>query len=83
MSFKSLDEEIQFYENRDSSEIINMFVENQFIYQNNNKIKANKIFEKYYEKYLDRRLKIGKKRMELYTKRNELRNQVKRVRKRN
>ncbi|NRA76919.1 MAG: hypothetical protein HRU18_01815 [Pseudoalteromonas sp.] len=83
MSFKSLDEEIQFYENRDSSEIINMFVEKQFIYQNNNKIKANKIFEKYYEKYLDRRLKIGKKRMELYTKRNELRNQVKRVRKRN
>jgi hypothetical protein len=64
-----LDDEITLYENKDTSEIFNMFCEKQSIYLNNNKITANKLFEPYYEAYGDRRLKIGKKRMELYGKR--------------
>lgn len=64
-----LNEEIELYENKDTVEIVNMFVEKQYIYSSNNKIKANNLFEKYFESYLDRRAKIGKKRMELHNKR--------------
>lgn len=67
----TLDEEIILYERKDESEILNMFVEKQFIFANNNKIKANKLFEDYFQKYLDRRFKIGPKRMALYKLRNE------------
>ena len=64
-------EEITLLENADTSEIINMFVEKQFIYANNNKIEANKKFTKYYEKYLERRYVIGPKRMKLYERRQQ------------
>ena len=58
--------EIEYWENKDTSEIINMFMEKQFIYRSCNKIAACKKFDKYFEKYLDRRIIIGRKRMELY-----------------
>lgn len=66
-----LEEEIKQLENADTSEIVNMFAEKQFIYQNNNKIVANKLFEKYYEKYLERRYEIGPRIVELYRIRNK------------
>jgi len=62
----TLEEEITLYERKDESEILNMFTEKQFIYSSNNKIKASTLFETFYIGYLDRRLKIGLKRMELY-----------------
>lgn len=65
-----LEEEIKLLENADTSEIINMFAEKQFIYANNNKIVAGKLFEKYYSDYLERRYKIGPRRVELYRIRN-------------
>jgi len=65
-----LEEEIKYLENCDTSEIINMFAEKQYIYSSNNKIVAGKKFEKYYSGYLDRRVKIGPRRVELYRIKN-------------
>lgn len=61
-----LNEEITLRENIDTSLFFNMYCERQSVFASHNKIKANKLFEVIYQKYLDERIKNGRKRMTLY-----------------